>query len=312
MHSVCNILRRAVLLLGVLGLFLPAWAAADIVVKDDRGATLRFAAVPQRIVSLVPSLSESLCHLGGCARIVGTDRYSNYPAALVGVAKVGEITDPDFAQIVALRPDVVVTSYVPRLAERFEALGIRVILLDLRTQGDVARVLGVLGRLLGVADPDAAWRQIDARIARAALQVPAAMRGVSVYYEFDSSLFAAGEASFIGESLARFGVRNVVPASLGLFPRLSPDYVLRADPQLIMVPRRYALSLPKRPGWERLRAVREHRICWFTEAQSDVLSRPGPRLGEAAEILAACLKAAAAGPIRPPARANPASDLSWP
>ncbi|WP_200384133.1 ABC transporter substrate-binding protein [Rhodocyclus tenuis] len=293
------------------GLLLSAAAMAQITLKDDRGVSVSLPAPPQRIVSLVPALSESLCVLGACARIVATDRYSNYPSALLRTPKVGEIISPDIDAIVALKPDLVLIGYVPRVAERLQARGLKVLLLEQRNQRDVQRALGILGRLLGLRDPDAAWREIDARIARAAQSVPAAARGLSFYYEFESSLYAASEASFIGESLARLGARNVVPARLGLFPRLSPEYVPRADPQVIMVARRDALSLPKRAGWGQIRAVREQRICWLQDDEADVLARPGPRLGEAAEILARCLRAAASGPIAPPPRQMPLA-AAWP
>nr|WP_242596926.1 helical backbone metal receptor [Rhodocyclus gracilis] len=290
----------------------PALALAEIVLKDDRGSIVRLPEAPQRIVSLVPSLSESVCVLGACSRIVGTDRYSDYPQALQRVSKLGEITNPDLSALVALKPDIVLTSYVPRLAERLEAAGVKVLMLDLRTQADIRRALALLGRMLALPDPEAAWRTIDTRIERAGRTVPASMRGVSFYYEFDSSLFAAGEASFIGESLARFGVRNIVPPNLGFFPRLSPEFILRADPQVMMMVRRSAMGVPKRAGWQRIRAVRDQRVCWFSEEEADVLSRPGPRIGEAAEIMARCLRSAAAGPIPlPPQRTSP-NKAVWP
>lgn len=299
-----------VLLCALLGVLLMAACSRPLTLKDDRGVTVSFAEPPQRIVSLVPALSESVCALGACSRIVASDVYSNYPAELARVPKVGVITEPDLDAIVALKPDVVLMGYVPRLAERLEARGLKVLLLEMRNLGDVERLLGILGRMLALSDPDAAWRELDARISRAAQGVPAQARGLSFYYEFESSLFAASEASFIGEMLTRLGANNVVPASLGLFPRLSLDYVPRADPQVIMVARRYAPTVASRAGWEQVRAVRDQHVCWLADDEADVLSRPGPRLGEAAEILAQCLRAAVSGPIPlPPSTPLPAT---WP
>jgi len=77
---------------------------------------------------------------------------------------------------------------------------------------------------------------------------------------------------------------------VGPFPKLNPEYVVLADPQLIMVSGRNAASLPTRPGWAGIRAVKDQRVCALTPDQTDVLSRPGPRLGEAAQVLAACLR----------------------
>jgi iron complex transport system substrate-binding protein len=84
-------------------------------------------------------------------------------------------------------------------------------------------------------------------------------------------------------------MRNIVPASLGPFPKLNPEYVVRANPDLIMVSVRSAQGLEQRPGWAGIRAVREGRICRFSAEESDVLVRPGPRMDEAARLMAKCI-----------------------
>jgi iron complex transport system substrate-binding protein len=84
-------------------------------------------------------------------------------------------------------------------------------------------------------------------------------------------------------------VKNIVPAALGPFPKLNPEYVVRANPDLIMVSVRSAQGLEQRPGWAGIRAVREDRICRFSAEQSDVLVRPGPRMDEAARLMAQCI-----------------------
>ena len=101
--------------------------------------------------------------------------------------------------------------------------------------------------------------------------------------------YAAGTTSFIGETLTRLGVQNVVPAALGPFPKLNPEFVVRANPDLIMVGDRNSIGMAQRPGWGGIRAIREQRVCSFKPEQSDVLVRPGPRMAEAARAMAACL-----------------------
>jgi len=81
-----------------------------------------------------------------------------------------------------------------------------------------------------------------------------------------------------------------VPGHLGTVPKLNPEFVVRADPQVIMLSDRNLAELPARPGWSRIRAVREGRLCAFTAAQGDVIVRPGPRLGESARLMVQCLK----------------------
>lgn len=271
-----------------LGLALPA---AALQVTDDRGVTVTLARSPQRIVSLLPSLTETVCELGECARLVGVDRYSNFPAAVRRLPQVGGGIDPNIEAVVALRPDVVLVATSSRGAHRLEALGLKVLALEPRTAADVQRVMGKLGQVLEVPDPQRIWRAIDAGVAAAAQSVPPAARGTRVYFEVSRGPYAAGAGSFLGELLQRLGVRNIIGPELGPFPRINPEYVVRADPDLIMIGERNAQGLEQRPGWAGLRALREHRLCIYTEAESDVLVRPGPRMAEAARLLARCIAA---------------------
>ena len=270
--------------------------AAPVHLTDDRGRTTDLAAPPQRVVSLLPSLTETVCELQQCHRLVGVDRYSNWPAMVKRLPQLGGGLDPNIEAIVALRPDVVLMAKSSRTADRLESLGLRVVALETETHADAQRAMHRLGQLFGL--PQAAssrvWQRIDTAVAAAALSLPASARGLRVYFEVNRAPYAAGESSFIGETLSRLGVRNIVPASLGPFPKLNPEYVVRADPDLIMVGERNADGISSRPGWQHLRAVREQRICVFPQEVADSIVRPGPRLAEGAQHLAECLRAKAA------------------
>ena len=267
-----------------------AVAAHAVVVTDERGVRVDLPRPPQRIVSLLPSLTESVCTLGACERLVGVDRYSNWPDAVRKLPQLGGGIDPNVEAIVALKPDVVLLAKSSRVTERLEALGLKVLVLEPKSHADVQRVLEAVGQVLGTGDALRVWRTIDASVSAAAEALPARAKNRRVYFEINSAPYAAGEVSFIGETLIRLGVRNIVPASLGPFPKLNPEYVVRADPDLIMVGERSAQGLEQRPGWASIRAVREGRICRFKAAESDVLVRPGPRMGEAAQLMAKCLQ----------------------
>lgn len=257
---------------------------------DDLGQRLRLDAPPQRIVSLMPALTEGVCMLGACARLVGTDRFSNWPEAVRALPKLGGLDDSQIERISALRPDLVLMGRSARLAQRLRALGLPVLVLEPTRQAEVLRVLRLLGQALDSPRAEGLIGAMDAGLAAAAASVPAALRGQRVYFEVGDGPFAASEDSFIGELLARLGLRNVVPASLGRFPRLSPEWVLRADPDLILLSDGTAQTLARRPGWDRLRALQAGRLCVFTADAADVLVRPGPRLAEAASLLATCLR----------------------
>ncbi|RYF62016.1 MAG: ABC transporter substrate-binding protein, partial [Comamonadaceae bacterium] len=76
-------------------------------ITDDRGVAVRLAQPPQRIVSMLPSLTETVCELGACGRLVGVDRYSNWPGRVRTLPQVGGGLDPNVEAIVALKPDLV-------------------------------------------------------------------------------------------------------------------------------------------------------------------------------------------------------------
>jgi iron complex transport system substrate-binding protein len=293
-HTLDCICRRswqqALLALCALCLASVAWA---LPMTDDLGNPFNLPKAPQRIVSLLPSLTETVCALGQCQRLVGVDRYSNYPPSVTRLPVVGGGMDPNIEAIVALHPDVVLAAVSSRSATRLAALGIPVIALEPKTHADVQRVLSRLGLLLEVPDAQRVWREIDAGVTAAAQSMPTATQGVRVYIEVNRGPYGASEASFIGEILNRLGARNILPAALGPFPKINPELVVRENPDVIMVGEGNLQGLEQRPGWGHIRAIRDHHVCVFAEAEASVLVRPGPRMAEGARIMAKCLSAMA-------------------
>ena len=286
-------MKRILVLVGLaLGLALPA---AALQLTDDRGVTVTLARSPQRIVSLLPSLTETVCELGECHRLVGVARDAPVPPAVRGLPQRGGGIDPRIAAVVALRPDVVLLAKSSRAAARLESLGLKVVALEPRSSADAQRVMGKLGQLLEVPDPLRIWRAIDAGVTAAAQSLPPAKRSTRVYFEVNRGPYAAGASSFLGELLQRLGVQNIIGPELGPFPKINPEYVVRADPDLIMIGDRNVEGLEQRPGWAGMRALRERRLCVFTPEESDILVRPGPRMAEAARLLARCIAAKGAG-----------------
>jgi iron complex transport system substrate-binding protein len=293
MSRVLPLRRRLLQGLGALLLVLgqPLHAIAQpIVVRDDRATEHRFNAPPQRIVSMMPSLTELSWVLGIGPRLVGVDRYSNWPADIARLPHLGGLDDAQIEAIAALKPDVILASTSSRAMERLEALGFTVLRFKSDSHADLRRTLDTLARLLGQPDEGAkVWARLQREMDAAAARVPAPLRGQRVYFEIGGGPYAAGTTSFIGETLARLGMGNVVPPELGPFPKLNPEYVVRAKPDLIMGVQREQAALLQRPGWTSLAAVRDKRLCGFESAQYEMLIRPGPRLGEAARLLADCL-----------------------
>ena len=277
---------------GLLSLLLlvHALAAAQVSVRDDRGADVALPASPQRIVSLLPSLTESVCALGACTRLVGTDRFSNSPASVIALPKLGGLDDAQIERIAALKPDVVLVAPSARVIDRLEALGLKVLVLESRDHADVHRTLTTLAQLLGVPlEADRVWAGIDRDLADADGRVPQRLRGLRVYFEIDATPYAAGASSFIGQTLSRLGMGNAIAPELGPFAKLNPEYIVRVQPDIIIAAARNLADMPRRPGWATLRALQRGQTCGFDGERYELLVRPGPRLGEAALVLADCL-----------------------
>ena len=276
----------------VLLLALPLPVVAGTL-RDDLGRPVSLERPPQRIVTVLPSLTEIVCALGECARLVGTDSYSNWPAAVLKLPKVGGLDDASIESIAALHPDLVLISRTERTVSRLDALGIKTFVIDTESFADVARDIDRVAALLGVPGKGAELNRTIASGVASAVATYAMAPGVKpprVYFEVDSTPYAAGPGSFIGELLSKLGAGNIVTAELGPFPKLNPEYVVRQNPDLMMVLPSEVARLADRPGWSSIRAVREHRVCTFRPIDRDVISRPGPRLAEALQLIGDCLK----------------------
>jgi iron complex transport system substrate-binding protein len=274
-----------------------------VVLRDDRQVEVTLAKPPQRIVSLLPSLTETVCALGQCQKLVGVDRYSNWPESIAKLPRMGGGIDPNIELVVAAKPDLVLMSISARGAERFRALGLTVLSLEPNSHADVQRVMGILAQALDVPvqQSDRVWRDIDAAVKAAAQSIPTSAKGQRVYFEVSAAPYGASESSFIGETLQRLGARNILPASLGPFPKINPEFVVRAQPDIIMVGDSNWATMSTRPGWQSLRAMQTQRVCHFKPAESDVLVRAGPRMAEGARLMAKCL----ADKVSDPAKGQP-------
>ena len=261
---------------------------------DDRGRLVVIEKAPLRIISLLPSLGEIVCELQACDRLVGVDRYSNWPELVQTLPKLGGIDDTQLEALVKLKPDLVLLARSARVTQRLESMGIKVVALEPQNQEDMRRVIQLIAGALHLPQhPERAhvlWQKIQNKLDAAALRVPAKAKGMRIYFEAGSGYFAAGEASYIGETLKRLGLVNVVPSSMGAFPQVNPEFIVKANPQIIFMGERTATDLKSRPGWQRIDAISQQKICAFTPEQSDIIVRSGPRIPDAADLMVACLK----------------------
>ncbi len=262
-------------------------------VTDFQGRAVAIAAGPKRIISIGPSNTEFLFALGAGDRVVGRDDFSDTPAAAQQVEKVGGVK-VSIEKIVSLRPDLVVSVKLSDgTIEKIAGAGIPVLVVDPQGLGDVARTAILLGQAIG-ADGGALASSIDARLAALKQKVAAATTRPRVFHEVDASdpskPFTVGPGSYIDDLIGLAGGRNIAANAGSAYPQISFEEVVRADPEVIVLGDAdygtTAEQVAARAGWSAISAVKDRKIFPIPDS---LVSRPGPRVADAAEAYARIL-----------------------
>ena len=246
---------------------------------------------PDRIVSLSPMATEVLFAMGAGDQVVAVDAFSNYPAE----APVTDLSgfDPNLEAITAFEPDlVVIVNDANDLIAGLTAVDIPVFVSEAPADieagyAEIAELGVAVGRVAETAELVATMRtEIDAALAEAP-EVP-----VRIYHELDETFYSASSFGFVGAVYEELGTENIAdagdPDETG-FPQLTEEYIVEADPELIVITNQVAYTpddVAGRPGWEQISAVAAGNIV---VVDADVASRWGPRLPEFISAVAAAL-----------------------
>jgi iron complex transport system substrate-binding protein len=239
---------------------------------------------PRRIVSLSSTATESLFAIGAGPQVVAVDDQSDYPKNAPKTTLSG--FTPNVEAIAAYRPDLVIVSYDPKdLVAALERLGIRVLVHNAAaTLPGAYQQIRQLGLVTGKRDGAArVVARMKTRIGKIVASTKGKATGLSVYHELTPDLYSATSNTFIGRAYALLGLRNIADAAdrAGTgYPRLSPEYVVSASPDLIVLADsiccgQKASTVAARPGWSTIAAVRTGSIVRIDDS---VASRWGPRL----------------------------------
>ncbi len=247
-------------------------------------------AIPQRIVSLAPSVTETLFALGAGDRLVGVTTYSNYPPQAQRIAKVGSFVKPSLEAVLAKQPDLVVG--VPGGADReqikrMKRLGLRVLVIPSASLGDLFSSIRFLARVVGRQE---AGEKLLQRIRAQINQVKTTIAGTQprrvLMVVGLHPLVAVGKGTFIDEILTLAGGENIAGAAPPAWPHLPIEYVIAKAPQVIIEGGTGSERGELGKHWADLKsipAVKEGRIYSYF---SDKILRPGPRVGEALKEIA--------------------------
>lgn len=275
--------RLLLVLSFMLILALPGTAAEDHFKRQ-----LKWPALPQRILSLSPATTEMVYAVGADKQLVGVTHDCNYPAAAAGKVKVGPFGKIQLEAIVKLKPDLIlVTADMGQALEPLRRLAIPVWAFKTPNVNAIESNLLELGRFSGHLPT--AQKAVAAMQAHLSAVQKDRINVHSVFYlVWDAPLVTASPGSFIGNVLSISGGRNVVSVGQAPFINYSLESLLKANPQVLILPRSVAgrMHLTQAP-FNRLQAVQQKHLL---VVEDDLISRPGPRVVQAIEKIHSYLK----------------------
>lgn len=254
-----------------------------------------------RIVSLAPSITESLCAIGAADLLVGRTSACNYPPEIAGtVPVIGGFGRPSLEMLADVHPTLVLDVDLAdeSTAAHIEAMGIPRRRLRCRSIDDIAPMLRELGRLTKTTRAAALADALAGAVADARTRLPAAGHRPSVYPEvWHDPLTTVGRDTFLADLIELAGGRAIGGDVDKPYFQIAPEQVLAKNPDVILClymgpSDGAAAAVARRPGWEHVSAVRNE--CVFEGLDNDVLLRPGPRLLEGLDSLRACMEKARA------------------
>ncbi|HYA63049.1 MAG TPA: cobalamin-binding protein [Candidatus Sulfotelmatobacter sp.] len=281
-------------------------------VTDEVGRTVRIPVNPSRIVSLAPSLTETVYALGAEDRLVGDTDYCDYPLDAQKKAKVGGVIDPNLEQIAALHPDLVLVTKGANRLETVRALdtfGIPTYATDPHKVDEIITSTEKLANVLNVpAAGKAVAEDLQRRLAFLQLKLGALPPRRVLFVVWTEPLISVGKDTFIADALRKAGAVSIVDSAQD-WPQISMEEVARLQPEYLIFAASHSDapvhdfdSLANLAGWRILNAVRNRHYAVI----SDAVIRPAPRIVSAIEVLARQLHPEAFEEAPPAEKATPA------
>lgn len=270
-------------------------ASSDITVRDMKGRDVKVPAEISRIVVIDAADCEIVYSLGAGDKVVGRGEYCNYPAEAMNVPSVQSGQEANIEQIVALKPQLVIMSTMAQTDEQIAAIekaGIPVLANEVHDIEGTYSNIEIIGKALG-KDEEARKLVADMKAGFDAIKekVKGQETGKTVYFEvspLEYGLWAAGSGTFMDEISNMLGLKNVF-SDLSGWAQISQEQVIERNPDYIVTVTMYFGDGPlpeeevaSRPGWQGVKAVADGHIY---PADNDEITRPGPRLVDAAAML---------------------------
>ena len=268
-------------------------AAAPL--RDMLGREVALRAPPQRIVSLVPSVTEIVYALGGEARLAGRTDYCDFPPAARLKPSVGGMVGPSLETIVTLRADLVIATTEgnrQETVEQLRRLGIPVYLVAVQRWAEVKDVVGRVGELTGRTEAvEPLLARLEARVARVARAVAPFPRPRVLYVLWPEPLIVPGRHAVITELIELAGGRSITAGDAETYPRLSLEAAVAKAPEVIVLAdhggdESGAHTAQIQEKWKRLRSLPAVKSGRLHSVDGGLLHRYGPRIVDGLEQLA--------------------------
>ena len=260
---------------------------------DDIGRAVTIDQIPQRIVSHVPSITETLFALGLGEKVVGVSDYCDYPEAAKLKPSVGSYFNPSIENIVALDPDLVVTDGHSESIKGLEGLGITFFVVDPKDIEGIFKDIELLGKITGT---EKRAKELVKDMQDSISQVITLMEDapkVKVFYIIDATdltlPWTVGPGSFADALITMAGGKNIAAKAQGAWVQFSLEEVVSSDPEIIILPAKHGTAftspevLEGHPIWREITAVKQGGICII---DGDLVDRPGPRIVQGLEGMA--------------------------
>jgi iron complex transport system substrate-binding protein len=264
-----------------------------IEIEDNFGNKETIEEEPMKIVSLAPNNTEVLFALGLGDKVIGVTSYCDYPAEAATKELIGDYSGNNLEKIVELNPDLVLV-YGAGNEEENKVLrdaGIKVLGFMPETIDAVIKDIETVGKATGKSKEAADLIEAMNQKKNDILDKVKGQKEVKVFYEiWHDPLMAAGKGSFMDELITLAGGKNIAEDAEGAYPQYDLEQLIERDPELYLaaqdMPDKTAESIKLRVGYENISAIKNDRIYLFEGNEANVVSRPGPRIIEALELVA--------------------------
>lgn len=276
-----------------------ASATEEITFTDALGNEISLKDTAQRIVSLSPSVTESLFAIGAGGQMVGRTDYCNYPEEALALPSVGgfDASTISMETIISLEPDLVIAGsvYQADIVQSLQESGIPVFVSQPANIQGIMDSLTLFGRITAhEAGAAAAVDEMKARIdavTSVVATIPADQRPTVFYEVWHEPLMSANGGTVVGEVIDLAGGVNLFAELPDEYPTVSVEQIVDADPQFIIGPSSHADQMTAeiiggREGWENLSAVKNDAIYIV---DGDIVSRYSPRIVEVLDEFAKIL-----------------------